>query len=788
MSLLSDLSRGASNLPRNIRNGASTIGRAVVSAADRYIGNGFRVLGNGVVRISQLSARSYGHGILVTYNQTGGNDAIKLSDTPIQPDALNPFELLLHRSFSLAWLFGLLASAAAHSYRNSIQVTLQTLNLALPIDMQLKQTYNDKRSVMLKYLLGFPGVLLGLPVSAIGFLTIVVGRVMSNSWETLLQFSMQLTNLALADEDKIKRADTRSLIRKYILGALGVIPGVLAGSVGFVAVSIGRVVSNSWQTMLQVSMQLTNIALADEDKIKRADTRSLIRKYVLGLPGLIPGVMAGSVGFVAVSIGRVVSNSWQTILQVSIQLTNIALADEDKIKREDKRSLIRKYILGAPGVIPGVLTGSVGFVAVSFGRVVSNSWETLYSISTLFTNLALAEEHKIKREDKRGLIRKFLIGAPGTLAGIVVGSIGFVTVCVFRILGNSLATMAYLTLETTRRFINAALAKEDSLESPHEDKRRLISKYILGIFGVMPGILVGTFTGIPGFTGVLIGRVLINSAKIFGDISGGIMNAALEREIFDGFSNKNTAERRWGLGFPGVVLATPVATIGIAIFAIRKLLPLTFGVATSPITALWRISRETWKYYNDLFRFAKPSQNYHTIESKLKNLFASLTAMGELPEGKGVKDVRPGPIYTEGFLKNLIKFVRKSLTFNQQTLAEQLLSKLVHQFKGSTGSSGQNQTTVTLDIDNIVNQSIRDLMAAYAGDSHWITPDSEKREMDKEIIAIGDYVKDYFRNSSSTVPTHIYSARRTADFFFGKHKTVAAANAPLIQNTPTAEI
>ena len=133
--------------------------------------------------------------------------------------------------------------------------------------------------------------------------------------------------------------------------------------------------------------------------------------------------------------------------------------------------------------------------------------------------------------------------------------------------------------------------------------------------------------------------------------------------------------------------------------------------------------------------------------------------MGDLPEGKPVTPAGNGPIYTDGFFKPFFKFLRKSLTFNQQTLTEQVLSKVVENL---------NQKNAEENVTQVIERSISELKNTYQSDSHWITPDSEKRAMNTEINHVGQYVQEYCNLESPEINTipKLYLHDKTKILFF----------------------
>ena len=582
MSILSNLSRGIGSISRTIRNFFSPRG--------------------GLMAIARLCSRSYGNGILVTYNLTGGNEAIELSSSPISTDNLNPFELFLHFTVSFAWAFGIIGSITAHTYRSVYNTILNMTKKVLPKANQESNTTTDNRSTVAKYSIGLPGIFIGIILGSGISIVISAGRIISNSWKSMQFVATKMMNSVLPDQ--IETEQEPSAVLRYLVGAPGLPLGAVIGAIGVAAISVGRIVSNSWKSMVFVTTKMTNLVLPEE--IKTEQESSSILRYLIGAPGLPLGAVIGTVGVAAVSVGRIVSNSWKSMVFVTTKMTNLVLPEE--IKTEQESSSILRYLVGAPGLPLGAIIGTVGIAAVSVGRIVSNSFKSMVFVTTQMTNLVLPE--KIIPENEPSAVLRYLVGAPGLLLGTVVGTVGIAAVSIGRVISNSWKSMVHITKTMT----NFALHESDQFstknrtvaeekEKTNNEKTQFISnsdpserssvlKYLIGA----PGIILGLLIGAIGFTSVVFGRVLINSSYTFFDVSGAFLNVALEREVFDGLQNESTLQKRWGFGFPGALLSLSVAALGASILTMRKAIPISLGLITSPLTALWRLSRESWKY------------------------------------------------------------------------------------------------------------------------------------------------------------------------------------------------
>ena len=520
MSILSNLSRGIGSISRTIRNFFSPRG--------------------GLMAIARLCSRSYGNGILVTYNLTGGNEAIELSSSPISTDNLNPFELFLHFTVSFAWAFGIIGSITAHTYRSVYNTILNMTKKVLPKANQESNTTTDNRSTVAKYSIGLPGIFIGIILGSGISIVISAGRIISNSWKSMQFVATKMMNSVLPDQ--IETEQEPSAVLRYLVGAPGRPLGAVIGAIGVAAISVGRIVSNSWKSMVFVTTKMTNLVLPEE--IKTEQESSSILRYLVGAPGLPLGAIIGTVGIAAVSVGRIVSNSFKSMVFVTTQMTNLVLPE--KIIPENEPSAVLRYLVGAPGLLLGTVVGTVGIAAVSIGRVISNSWKSMVHITKTMTNFALHESDQFSTKNR---------------------------------------TVAEEKEKTNNE-------KTQFISNSDPSERSSVLKYLIGA----PGIILGLLIGAIGFTSVVFGRVLINSSYTFFDVSGAFLNVALEREVFDGLQNESTLQKRWGFGFPGALLSLSVAALGASILTMRKAIPISLGLITSPLTALWRLSRESWKY------------------------------------------------------------------------------------------------------------------------------------------------------------------------------------------------
>jgi len=615
---------------------------------------------------------------------------------------------------ALGFLGVVVGRALTNNYKSLVLVAGKMTNVPLykheTDDAQSDEIImsEDKRHWARKYVLGFPGLLLGTVVGAVGFASVVVGRALTNSYKSLVLVAGKMTNVPLykhetddAQSDEIIMSeDTRHWARKYVLGFPGLLVGAVVGAVGFAGVVVGRALTNSYKSLVLVAGKMINVPLYHEsetksDRIKMSeDKRHWARKYVLGFPGLLLGTVVGAVGFASVVVGRALTNSYKSLVLVAGKMTNVPLykhetddAQSDEIiMSEDTRHWARKYVLGFPGLLVGAVVGAVGFAGVVVGRALTNSYKSLVLVAGKMVNVPLYHEDENKSdrikmsEDTRYWARKYVLGFPGLLLGTVVGVVGFAGVVVGRALTNNYKSLVLVA----GKMINVPLY-EDKINSDKSDKikmsedtRHWARKYVLSF----PGLLVGAVVGAVGFAGVIVGRVLTNNWESFKLTAGKLINLSLDNNNQIPMKDDTRGlVRQFGVGIVGAAVGAVVGAVIGGVNAVRKnpgLVVLIIWNATvvGPIiVAGIRGIKEAYKKIKGSLRFSKePVDSTH---QKLKNLYASLTPMGDLPEGRKIEEAPKGDRSTYGIRKNIAKLLRKAFTFNDQSLTERTLSNIL---------------------------------------------------------------------------------------------------------------
>jgi hypothetical protein len=404
------------SLMRNLSRGTRT--------AFRALGKGLSATGKALNDMFSASALSFGRGAFLTYVQTGGNDAIRLSEKPPTSATLNLFEIFIHRTITLAWLFGLLGSILANSYRSAVNEFPHLTNLALPAGKQLPPN-QDHRSWFMRYVFGFPGFVLGTVFDGLGFLAVGTGRSIYNSWLSFSSIAWQITSYA-GDKEVKPIKDSRSW-SIFLLGLPGAILALPFGIAGFFFVGTLRSIYQSAITAKRIAAQIADYAWLDQSAPRDIPDRRTLTNRVLGSPGLVIGTIIGTLSALVITSGRSLSQSLRSFLDVTIKLTQYALPE--KLRRKigtDHDHWYPKHVLSFPGRVLGLVAGIIGFSAVGFVRVLGKSLLNFRALSGAILNVAF-ERYLFKGlHDTDGFKQRWALGLPGILLSLPIAAIGTV--------------------------------------------------------------------------------------------------------------------------------------------------------------------------------------------------------------------------------------------------------------------------------------------------------------------------------------------------------------------------
>ncbi|ARG99347.1 hypothetical protein [Legionella micdadei] len=482
-----------------------------------------------------------------------------------------------------------LGRVVINSFFSFISINASAFNLVR--QEKFKGGLQDGRTPFLIYGLGLPGLILGSITAPVAIAIAGAERIAIESWKTTKELFFATVKLALPAEqpeeaqelmEEVKR-EKRAKLNAYGFGAPGVLLGVLSGSIGFAGIVFARIVANSIASGAFSFIHVTNLALDPNDRLPQIQEEgSKIKRYGFGFPGIVLGGIAGGLGFAVASLGRVAINSWFSFIGLNASAFNLVRQEKTNRGLNDGRSPFLIYGLGFPGLILGSITAPVAIAITGAERIAIESWKTTKELFFATVKLALPAEQpeeaqelmeEVKRE-KRSKLNAYGFGAPGVLLGVLSGSIGFAGIVFARIVANSLASGAFSFIHVT----NLALDPNDRLPQIQEEGSK-IKRYGFGF----PGIVLGGIAGGLGFAVAGLGRVAINSWFSFIGLNASAFNLVRQEKTNRGLKDGRTPFLIYGLGLPGLILGSITAPVAIAIAGAE------------------RIAIESWKTTKEIF-------------------------------------------------------------------------------------------------------------------------------------------------------------------------------------------
>ncbi|MDR3477672.1 MAG: hypothetical protein P4M14_06545 [Gammaproteobacteria bacterium] len=470
----------------------------------------------------------------------------------------------------------------SNSFKSGYRTFAKMSNSVLDAEDKLILAEDNARHWVPKYVLGAPGILLGSVLGSLSVIALSIGHVISNSFKTGVRAFISVANSMLhandqIDGDGLEKNDNRHWVRKYVLGSPGLLVGGLAlGSIAVVAISMGRLITNSFKTGVRAYRSVVNLVLPADQQIAdldENDNRHWFRKYIVGAPGLaIGGLVLGGLSALTIGVVRLITNSLKTGGRTIVSLMNFALAADDQIvdfeglEVNDNRHPFQKFGLGAPGLIGGFILGGMAVAAISLGRLISNNFKSGSRVFVSMANLALHPNDKInaaglEQNDNRHWIRKYVISAPGVVIGGMVGALAVVAIGIGRMITNSFTT----GVSAYHYVLNLALpADQQIIDLEANDNRHWFRKYILGA----PGLAIGGLV-LGGLSALTVGvvRLITNSLKTGGRTIVSLMNFALSEDeqlmAFDGLgvNDNRHAFQKYGLGLPGLIAGSVIGGV-----------------------------------------------------------------------------------------------------------------------------------------------------------------------------------------------------------------------------------
>ena len=469
----------------------------------------------------------------------------------------------------------------------------------------------DDRPVLKKYILGFPGIIVGGLAGGLGIIAVYAGRVLVNSYKTTKSLTVSGINVARHENEQIEAAlehDERSNFFKYGLGFPGLFLGSVTAGVGLALSALQRSIVQSWKTAKYLFVRIVRQAwLPGRDGVKERESllianesirlTSTIDYYFFGAPGFVLGSLAGSLGFVAVILGRVISNSFITARSLTISGMNLIRHDNEQIKaglKHDKRSVFLKYILGFPGLIIGSGGAILGIAIGSVERFSKESWKTTKEIFSVFVKQALPadeeqEDFHSENTEPRSFIDRYVFGGSGLFFGFISGGFAYLGIIAKHSTNHSIVSAKHIFAT----IINPVLDSEDQFKSYGLDKdsRPAKEKYGLGL----PGIIAGSIGGSLGVVVISASKVVFHSWHSALHSFATLTNLALAKEDkirrYGLDKDERLTYQRYGLGLPGLLFGGLIGPLGFATVGLGRVLANSYKTIKSLTVSAINLAR-----------------------------------------------------------------------------------------------------------------------------------------------------------------------------------------------------
>ena len=448
---------------------------------------------------------------------------------------------------------------------------------------------DNRTSNLQKYLMGFPGVILGSILGVVGFSGRQAVNVITNSaktawviWATIVNHAglYDLAKYTTGGRHLLDNQDARtSFLKKYVLGFLGIPVGVAAGIAGFTIIWAWEIIKHSFITTVDTAEKMPGVAMKlgklnqvnDKDDLPPPPTahpnpRSFVQKNIIGFPGRLIGLGVGLALFTIIVSIRIIHHTAKTAYHIFGEISIKAAGDNLKkveVFGHDKRHhLLEKYALGFPGIVVGITTGIIGFACVGTGRIVKHTAMTAYFLFATMTAIPIANiEFKAKfGKDKRtSNFDKYALGFPGLVIGASIGAIGF-------LIAGIVHSSTYSITSARNSFwflTNLALEKENRKKLPAQNRRMI--EHVFGL----PGLIVGSLSGVVAISAVLSFRVIKNSIKTTKHLFIRISLKGIPPEFREPAENdpgtkdqRTSFTEKYVFGFPGVILGCITGAAG----------------------------------------------------------------------------------------------------------------------------------------------------------------------------------------------------------------------------------
>lgn len=267
------------------------------------------------------------------------------------------------------------------------------------------------------------------------------------------------------------------------IGSIALIPLTMLTFLS--SITIVPLIGNSFQSMMRAYISSTNLSLWDSEEWQLGrpawpvigdenDPRRWWRQ-VYGLPGWLIGCAAGLFSSAIITLFRAFTNSAKSAVPSFENLTNCFLHKDEKFQvKPDERHWYPRFVLGAPGILLGLIAAVVAWLPILLARFITNNFKTGFRAFISALNLGLENklDHGLEDKDNRHWLRKYVLGSLSFLFGGFFGILAAVAASSF----NSAKTFFL-------KIVNFSLDKRDEL-SEKPDERPFYQKWIFGFPGI----------------------------------------------------------------------------------------------------------------------------------------------------------------------------------------------------------------------------------------------------------------------------------------------------------------
>lgn len=649
--------------------------------------------------------------------------------------------------------------------RSTTDVAQYIMNFVLDSE----DAFNYKqRSFFKTFILGFPGAVIGTIAGLIGGTFIFAGRILTNSVYTFGERFSKTINVVLHEEDQINfdpaLKDNKLLtvtvdeklennaVRLLGFGLPGLLLGIAAGLfVGQPIIIVGRIITNTAKTTYSKTIRIMNKVIDEDDQIDVQDPRSEPPYRMLGILGVFIGLLTGSVAMTLVVIGRTFSNSAYTFQKIFSTIVDPFLHSDEKInfelKSDIKSSPVRNIAFGWLGYVTGTIFGvGIGVPAIAIGRIITNSAKSIYYTIANFIQVVTdkkdQEDLKFDQVKDKRSYWSYALGLPGLPIGLVMGGMIAGSIVIGRILNNS----AYTFMKAFKTITDQVLHDHDKDQVRFSENKKIEDSNARKAFG-LPGYFFGGVAGVLVAGGIVMGRLVTNTAKSWVALSKSLMNLAFERKLFYGVGSDERAPAFRAVGSLGYLLAaTTTAPLALGIYVVRQLPTLFSGVLGIIFSPVVLACKAISKAFIKPARFSNVDGNDPTIQG-FKNLYSMLGAFGDFETGKEIpSDQLSGE-------KSTWSFVRKCLTFDIKTPTERLLDAELAAYKAAKSDVKENFFNKGTDYK--VADDVKDYYKKQNEMNCFSSADEIEKES-KEVDRVKDFIHEYMVNQTKKIPGELY--------------------------------